>query len=79
MKSDFISGSFKRKLLITCLLDIVLISQGEILSWSLMGVKGLGLLSTATRDMTTLAGHKEGFFVVFSLSYPDVVALSSFC
>ena len=24
----------------TCLLDIVLILQGEILSWSLMGVKG---------------------------------------
>ena len=44
-----------------------------------MGVKGLGLLSTATCDMTTLAGHKEGFFVVFSLSCQDVVALSSFC
>ena len=27
--------------LITCLLDIVLILRGEILSWSLMGVKGL--------------------------------------
>ena len=28
-------------ILITCLLDIVLILRGEILSWSLMGVKGL--------------------------------------
>ena len=28
-------------ILITCLLDIVLILFGEILSWSLMGVKGL--------------------------------------
>ena len=28
-------------ILITCLLDIVLILEGEILSWSLMGVKGL--------------------------------------
>ena len=28
-------------ILITCLLDIVLILLGEILSWSLMGVKGL--------------------------------------
>ena len=27
-------------ILITCLLDIVLILYGEILSWSLMGVKG---------------------------------------
>ena len=25
-----------------------------------MGIKGLGLLSTATCDMMTLAGHKEG-------------------
>ena len=31
-------------ILITCLLDIVLISKGEILSWSLMGVKGLKIL-----------------------------------
>ena len=28
-------------ILITCLLDIVLILLGEILSWSLMGIKGL--------------------------------------
>ena len=28
-------------ILITCLLDIELILEGEILSWSLMGVKGL--------------------------------------
>ena len=28
-------------ILITCLLDIVLILEGEIQSWSLMGVKGL--------------------------------------
>ena len=28
-------------ILITCLVDIVLILLGEILSWSLMGVKGL--------------------------------------
>ena len=28
-------------ILITCLLDIVLILKGEILSWSLMGVKGV--------------------------------------
>ena len=27
--------------LITCILDIVFILQGEILSWSLIGVKGL--------------------------------------
>ena len=45
-----------------------------------MGVKGLGLLITATScDMMTLAGHKEGFFVGFSLIFSDVVALSSFC
>ena len=31
-------------ILITCLLDIVLIlMEGEILSWSLMGVKGLNM------------------------------------
>ena len=30
--------------LITCLLDIVLILKGEILSWSLMGVKGLRII-----------------------------------
>ena len=29
-------------ILVTCLLDIVLILYREILSWSLMGVKGLG-------------------------------------
>ena len=29
-------------ILITYLVDIELILQGEILSWSLMGVKGLG-------------------------------------
>ena len=28
-------------ILITCLLDIVLILLGEIMSWSLIGVKGL--------------------------------------
>ena len=44
-----------------------------------MGVKELGLLSIATCDMMTLAGHKEGFFVGFSLIFSDVVALSSFC
>ena len=32
-----------------------------------------------TCDMMTLAGHKEGFFVGFSLIFSDVVALSSFC
>ena len=31
--------------LITCLLDIVLILYGEILFWSLMGVKGLRLIT----------------------------------
>ena len=30
-------------ILITCLVDIVLILYGEILSWSLMGVKGLNV------------------------------------
>ena len=30
--------------IITCLLDIVLILQGEILSWSLMKVKGLNVV-----------------------------------
>ena len=29
-------------ILITLLLDIVLILKGEVLSWSLMGVRGLG-------------------------------------
>ena len=31
-------------ILIICQLDIVLMLKGEILSWSLMGVKGLKLL-----------------------------------
>ena len=34
-------------ILITCLLDIVLTLYGEILSWSLMGVKGLTPLTEA--------------------------------
>ena len=35
-------------ILITCLLDIVLILYGEILSWSLMGVKGFTAASCET-------------------------------
>ena len=34
-------------ILITCLLDIVLMLYGEILSWSLMGIKGLKPLTEA--------------------------------
>ena len=35
---------------ITCLLDIMLILLGEIISWSLMGVKGLRWLSIYITD-----------------------------
>ena len=36
-------------ILIICLLDIVMILKGEILSWSLTGVKGLSLCYCHTR------------------------------
>ena len=45
-------------ILITCLLDIVLILEGEILSWSLMGVKGL---NTADYLGRTFVGMQAKF------------------
>ena len=54
-------------ILITCLLDIILILEGEILSWSLMGVKGL---NTADYLGRTLVGMPAKFV-------PDVFQNSS--
>ena len=45
-------------ILITCLLDIVLILSEEILSWSLMGVKGL-LLFTYHTSVVEISGYSS--------------------
>ena len=54
-------------ILITCVLDIVLILKGEILSWSLTGVKGL---NTANYLGRTFVGMPAKFL-------PDVLQNSS--
>ena len=49
-------------ILITCLLDNVMISQGEITYWSLLGVKGLKRLFEGLR-----ARPSSGFRLIFDV------------
>ena len=56
-------------ILINCLLDIVMILEGEILSWSLMGVRGLTIMiyndvldiKVISKDMNILESKKNIF------------------
>ena len=61
-------------ILITCLLDIVLILEGEILSWSPTGVKGL---NTADYLGSTFVGMPAKF-VPDVLQNSSVIRIASF-
>ena len=59
-------------ILITCLLDIELILEGEILSWSLMGVKGLNWFWLWNCKSKLYFNHNVHIITLYSLYHRDL-------
>ena len=59
-------------ILITCLLDIELILEGEILSWSLMGVKGLNWFWLWNCKSKLYFNHNVHIITLYSLYHQDL-------